>query len=62
MLVSEDVWRSNILNGLKDCPNLHSRAFNIFIDQYERNVVGKSLSYWYAKFRLFVNTLTVDDK
>ena len=44
MLVSEDLLASNILNCLKHCLNLHSSTFNIFIDHYEWNVVGKSLS------------------
>ena len=44
MLVSEDLSTSNMLNGLKQCLSLHSSCFNIFIDQNEWNLVGKSLS------------------
>ena len=34
MLVAEDLFTCNILNGLKHCQNLHSSTFNIFSDQY----------------------------
>ena len=34
MLVSEERFTCNILNGLKHCQNLHSSTFNIFADQY----------------------------
>ena len=44
MLLSEDFLTSNMLNGLKHSLNLHSSTVNKFIDQYERNLVGKSLS------------------
>ena len=33
MLVSEDLLRSNRLNGLKHCLNLLKSTFNTFIDQ-----------------------------
>ena len=44
MLVSEDFSTDNMLNGLRYCLNLHSSTFNIVIDQYEWNIIGKSLS------------------
>ena len=47
--VSEDPSTSNMLNGLKHCWNLNDSSFTIFIDHWERNWVGKSLSYRYAK-------------
>ena len=35
VLVSEDLSKSNMLNGIKHCPNLHSNTFNISVDIYE---------------------------
>ena len=43
MLVSEDLSTSNMLTGLKHCLSLHSSFFNIFINQYDWNIVGKGL-------------------
>ena len=33
MLVSEGLWKSNMLNGLKLCLNLHNSNFIRFIEQ-----------------------------
>ena len=49
MLVSEALSTSNMLNGVRHCLNLYNSTFNILIDQYEWNLVGKSLSWWYVK-------------
>ena len=42
--VSEDPSTSNMVSGPKHCSNLTESAFTIFIDHYEDNSVGKSLS------------------
>ena len=44
MLVSEDLSRSNMLNALKHCLNMHSSTFKIFFDQDELNLAGKTFS------------------
>ena len=48
-LVSDDPFTRNIINVSKHCWNLHHSTFIIFLSHYQRNWVGKSLSYWYAK-------------
>ena len=58
--VSEHPLTDNVVNGPKNCFNLHNSTFTIFIDQCEGNWVGKSHSWWHS--RRFVNTLTADDK
>ena len=40
ILVSEELSTSNMFNGVKHSLNLHSRTFNIPVDQYERNLVA----------------------
>ena len=50
-------------NGPKNCSNLNHRIFSIFIDQCEGNSVEKkSLLVIWTISRLFVKTLTVNDK
>ena len=46
---SEDASRSNMRNVPKHCRNLHHSTFIRFIDHWQVNWVGKSLSYWHAK-------------
>ena len=41
--LSEDLSKSNMLNGIKDCCNLGDCIFTIFIDHSEHNSVAKSL-------------------
>ena len=41
--LSDDLSRSNMVNGSKHCCNMDDRAFTIFIDCCEHNIVGKSL-------------------
>ena len=48
--VSEDPSTSNMTNTPKHCWNLNKSTFTIFIDHCESNSVGKSLSWWYAKY------------
>ena len=48
-LVSEDAWRSSMVNVRKHCLNLHQITFIIFIDNCQVNWIGKSRSYWHAK-------------
>ena len=43
ILVSEEL-STNMLNGVKHCLNLHSRSFNISVDQYGWHLVPKYLS------------------
>ena len=47
--VSEDPLRSNMADVTKHCWNIHHSIFIIFIDHYQVNWVGKSLSYWDTK-------------
>ena len=60
------VWHdrssSNMVNRHKPSRILYGRSFTIFIDQSEDNWVGKSLFVLYDILRLFVNTLTTNDK
>ena len=35
--VSEDPWKSKMLNGIKQCWNLNGTTFTIFIDHCEGN-------------------------
>ena len=42
--VSEDLLKSNMVVGAKHCWNVNHRTFGMFIDQWEGNWVGKSLS------------------
>ena len=48
--VSEEALTSNMVTVSKHCWNLHHSTFIIFIDHCQGNWVGKSLSYWHAKF------------
>ena len=48
--VSENPSTSNMVNVPKHGWNLHHSTFIIFIDQCQGNWVGKSFSYWHAKF------------
>ena len=48
--VSEDPSTSNMTNTPKHCWNLNKSTFTIFIDPCASNSVGKSLSWWYAKY------------
>ena len=53
---SEDPSTRNMVNVAKHCWNLHHISFIIFIDHWQGNWFGKSLSYWHAIFLgLFVN-------
>ena len=54
--VLEDPSTSSMVNMSKHCWNLHHTTFIIFIDHYEENLVGKSLSYWNAKSREYLLT------
>ena len=47
--VWEHAWTSNMGNMAKHCSNLHHSTFIIFIDHFQGNWVGKSLSYWHGK-------------
>ena len=47
--VSEGPSTSNMVNGRKYCWNLNDSTFSRFIDPYEGNSVGKTLSDQYAK-------------
>ena len=40
--VSEDVSKSNMVNGPKHCSNLNDRTFGILIDQWRGNSIEKS--------------------
>ena len=44
--VSEDPSRSNMINVLKHCWNLHQCIFILLIDHWNFSFVGKSLLYW----------------
>ena len=46
--VSDIPSTSNMLNVPKHCWKLHHSTFIIFIDHYQDNWVGESLSYWHA--------------
>ena len=48
--VSEDASTSNMVNVPKHCWNLHHIIFVILIDHWKVNWVGRSLSYWHAKY------------
>ena len=41
--VSEDLLKSNMVNGLKHSSNLKDNSFTIFIDHWEGNCLTKSL-------------------
>ena len=43
--VSEHLWTVNVLNGLKDCLNLHGIIFAIFVYESEKNSARKIL-FW----------------
>ena len=43
--VSEDPWKRNMVNGIKQCRTLNDTAFTIFTDHCQRNEVPKSLRY-----------------
>ena len=62
MLVSEDLSISNMLNGLKHRLILHSSTFKIFGDEWMKFIRRMSLLVIHKILRLFVNTLTADDK
>ena len=47
--ISGDRLTSNMVNVPKHCWNLYRSAFMIFIDNFQGNWDGKSLSYWHAK-------------
>ena len=43
--VSEDPWKSNMVNAPKQCSNLKDAIFTIFIDHCEGNCLTKSLCW-----------------
>ena len=47
--VLEDPLTRSMLNGPKHCCNLNESTFTILIDIFQSNLVGKSLSWIYAK-------------
>ena len=49
-----------MVNGQKHCWNLNQSTFTLFIDHSESNLVRKSLIW--KVWKLFVNTLTADEK
>ena len=49
-LISKEPLRSNMLNGSKHSWNLNNSTLTSFIDHWESNSIGKSLSYWDAKY------------
>ena len=49
-LISKEPLRSNMLNGSKHSWNLNNSTLTSFIDHCESNSIGKSLSYWDAKY------------
>ena len=48
--ISEDPSTSNMVNVSKHCWTLHPSTSIILIDQFQGNWVGKSFSYWHAKY------------
>ena len=61
--VWEDLSRRNIGNVPKSCCNHDDRSFTIFIDHCEHHSVEKKSVLVLCKIlRLFLNTLTADDK
>ena len=48
-LVSENPWTSNMADVLKHRWNLHHIMFIIFIEYWEVNWIGKTLSYWHEE-------------
>ena len=51
--VSEDASTSNMVNVAKNCWNLHDSTFIIFIGDWQRNCVRKSLCYSHAPLHLY---------
>ena len=61
--VSEDPWTKNTVNGSTHCCNVNGSTFTLFINHCEGNCIEKkSLLVIHKILRLFVNTLTVDEK
>ena len=60
--VSEEPSKSNIVNGPKHCSNLNDSTFSIFINHWEGNDLLKVSISDTKNLRLFVNTLTADQK
>ena len=52
----------NVLTGSKNCWNEHGNTITLFSRQFEVNWVPKSALLWCEILRLFVKTLTADDK
>ena len=60
--VSDDLSSSNMVDGHKHSCILDDSTFTIFIDHCERNWAWNSLLVLSKILRLFVNTLTADEK
>ena len=59
---SESPSTVNVLMGAKHLWSLDESTFIIFFDYSERKWFAKYLTYWNLKVRVFVNTLTPNDK
>ena len=52
----------NVLTGSKECGNQHGTTISLSLRELEVNGVKKFAFVWSEILRLFVNTLTADDK
>ena len=61
--VSEDLWKGSMVNRSKHCCNLNDSTFAVFVDHSEGKLSWKKSRLVILKIlRLFLNTLTADDK